>query len=174
MNGFEEAKARRNWLERLGEKIPGLRGFRDRELRRDVDRKLREQISKEIGELKVRARRAAQAYTDAGKIGELARFDRLDRRLDGLSQAVRFADYGYTGFFDVEKIGEPELERLYAFDLAMLDELESLSDQIAAVPPPGGGDPEEALESALERLGSLEQSWARRRDVIGQAAHPAG
>ena len=29
-NGFEEAAGRRNWLERLGEAIPGFRGFQDR------------------------------------------------------------------------------------------------------------------------------------------------
>jgi hypothetical protein len=34
--GYEQAKANRNVLEKLGEKIPGFRGFQDRELRRDV------------------------------------------------------------------------------------------------------------------------------------------
>jgi hypothetical protein len=37
-NGFEEAQGHRNWLERLGDKIPGFKGYQDRELRRDVDR----------------------------------------------------------------------------------------------------------------------------------------
>ena len=37
-DGYEEAKAGRNVLERLGEKIPGYRGFQDRELWRDVER----------------------------------------------------------------------------------------------------------------------------------------
>jgi len=44
-NSFDEAKAQRNILERLGEKIPGYRGFQDRELRRDVDRTLREHLA---------------------------------------------------------------------------------------------------------------------------------
>ena len=51
-NGFDEAKAQRNWLERLGEKIPGLRGFQDRELRREVDKKQREYLAKSVAELK--------------------------------------------------------------------------------------------------------------------------
>src|SRR5689334_15331538 len=34
-DGFEQAKAQRNALERLGAMIPGFRGFQDRELRRD-------------------------------------------------------------------------------------------------------------------------------------------
>ena len=43
-NGYEEARGQRNWLERLGAAIPGYRGFQDRELRRDVDRTLREHL----------------------------------------------------------------------------------------------------------------------------------
>ena len=51
-NGYEEARGQRNWLERLGDKIPGYRGFQDRELRRDVDRQLREHLAAELGRLK--------------------------------------------------------------------------------------------------------------------------
>ena len=78
-NGYEEAKAGRNILERLGEKIPGYRGFQDRELRRDVDRLQREYLSSELGRLKGVLRDKARSYTDAGKIGALTGFDRLDR-----------------------------------------------------------------------------------------------
>ena len=133
-NGFEAAKARRNWLERLGEKIPGFRGYQDRELRRDVDRLQREHLAGEIGRLKGAAREKARAYTDAGRIGSLAGFERLDRQLDGLAQSVRFADYGASGLFDAVKIGEAELARLYEFDLALLEELAELERAIAAVP----------------------------------------
>ena len=60
---------------------------------------------------------------DAGKIGALNGFDRLDRQLDGLSQAIRFSDYGASGLFDPVKIGEPELQRLYEFDLSVVNDL---------------------------------------------------
>ena len=107
-NGYEEARGQRNILERLGDKIPGYRGFQDRELRRDVDRLQREHLASELGRLKSVLRERARDYTDAGKIGVLSRFDRLDRQLDGLSQAVRFSDYGATGLFDPVKIGDAE------------------------------------------------------------------
>ena len=108
--GFEEAQERRNWLERLMDKIPGFRGYQDRELRRDVDKLQREYLAQGARADQAAVRGKAQAYTDAGQIGVLHLFDRLDRRLDGLSQAIRFADYGQSGFFDVVKINEPELD----------------------------------------------------------------
>ncbi len=165
-NGYEEAQARRNWLERLGEKIPGFRGFQDRELRREVDRLQREHLAGELGRLKAAVRGKAQAYTDAGQLGVLHLFDRLDRRLDGLSQSIRFSDYGVSGFFDVVKFGDEELERLYRFDLSVLDDLAQLGGDLAAVPLPGQGDAAAAVDQALGRLAGLEDKWAGRKNVV--------
>jgi hypothetical protein len=165
-DGYEAAREQRNWLERLGAKIPGFRGFQDRELRREVDKLEREQLARELGRVKSAARNTARAYTDAGKIGLLDRFDRLDRRLDGLSQAVRFADYGQSGLFDTVKIGEAELEKLYAFDLSFVEEIESLAHQVAALPQPGAGDAAGALDEALAGVDALASRWSERDNVI--------
>ena len=172
--GFEEAKQRRNWLERLGEKIPGFRGYQNRELRREVDKMQREHLASEMRRLKIAVRDGARAYTDAGKIGVLHRFDRLDRRLGGLSQAVRFADYGASGLFDVVKVYEAELERLYQFDLSVIDDLEGVGAGIAALPSPGQGDAGAALEAVLASLGALEEKWDQRGEVIAGVVKSGG
>jgi hypothetical protein len=169
--GYEQAKAQRNVLERLGEKIPGYRGFQDRELRREVDKLEREHIANELGRLKTVVRDKTRSYTDAGQIAALTGFDRLDRQLDGLSQAVRFADYGASGIFDTVKIGEPELQRLYEFDLSILDDLAGLEADIAAVPAPGGQEaPAAALDRAQQRLRALDDKWRQREQVISDVA----
>src|SRR3954453_11610326 len=176
-NGYEEAKAQRNALERLGEKIPGYRGFQDRELRRDVDRLQREHLASELGRLKWALREHPRAYTDAGKISILSGFDRLDRQLDGLSQAVRFSDYGATGLFDPVKIGEAELQRLYEFDLSVVNDLAQVESEVAALPAPGGDDPSPALDRLLQELRSLDGKWRQREQVISnviQGAQPTG
>lgn len=172
-NGFDEAKAQRNWLERLGEKIPGFRGFQDRELRREVDKMQREYLAESIAGLKAVVRDRAQSFTDAAQIGSLHLFDRLDRRLDGLGQAIRFSDYGVTGFFDVEKIGEDELEKVYEFDLSLLGDIETLSGSLSAIPTPGADNPEAAVEVALQQLGELEEKWSGRGTVIHEIVETA-
>ncbi len=172
-NAFDEAKSQRNILERLGEKIPGYRGFQDRELRRDVDRTLREHLASELGRLKSALRDHTRGYTDAGKLGALNGFDRLDRQIDGLSQAVRFADYGATGLFDPVKIGEPELQRLYEFDLSVVDDLAQLEAGVAAVPAPGGDDPAATLDHLQQAVRALDDKWKQRKQVIGNAVQGA-
>jgi hypothetical protein len=166
-DGYQEAKGRRNVLERLGEKIPGYRGFQDRELRRDVDRLQREHLASELGRLKTALRDRSRGYVDAGKIGALNGFDRVDRQLDGLSQAIRFSDYGATGLFDAVKIGEAELERLYQFDLSLLEDIHALETHAAAVPAPGGEDPAPALDRLQQSVRALDEKWRQRETVIG-------
>jgi hypothetical protein len=166
-NGFETAQANRNLLERIGAKIPGYRGFQDRELRRDVDRLQREHLAAEAGRLKGALRDKARAYTDAGRLDALSGFDRLDRQLDGLSQAIRFSDYGASGLFDPVKVGEPELQRLYEFDLSLLDDLAQLEAAVAALPAPGTGDAAAALEPLLQQARALGEKWKGRELVIG-------
>ena len=176
-DGYDQARSQRNWLERLGDKIPGYRGFQDRELRRDVDRLLREHLAAELGRLKAALRDRARSYTDAGKIGVLGSFDRLDRQLDGLSQAVRFSDYGATGLFDPVKIGEAELARIYEFDQSVVDDLEQLEREIVALPAPGGEAPGAALDRLLQEVRALDDKWRQREQVIGnvvQAGQGAG
>jgi hypothetical protein len=165
-NGFEEAQTQRNWLERLVDKIPGFKGYQNRELRRDVDRMQREYLSQRFGELKATVRRSARDYTDAGQIGILHLFERLDRDLDGMSQAVRFADYGASGLFDVIKIYEEELDKLYQFDLSVIDDLEALSVDLAVVPPPGDEGAREALDQVIDRVIAVRGKWSERKNVI--------
>jgi hypothetical protein len=166
-NGYDEAKGQRNLLERIAAKIPGFRGFQDRELRRDVDRLEREHLASEVGRLKAAVRERARAYTDAGRVGSLQGFDRLDRQMDGLAQAIRFSDYGATGLFDPVKIGEAELARIYEFDLSVLQDLSEVESAVAAIPAPGGDDPAAALDRALARVGALADKWRGREQVVG-------
>jgi hypothetical protein len=168
MNGVERAREQRNWLERLMAKIPGFKSYVNRELRRDVDKLQREHLSGEVREIRDRLRGMARDYTDAGRIPVLQGFDRLDKKLDGLSQAIRFADYGNSGFFDPVKIGEPELERLYEHDCSILDDLEALDTQVGQVPSASLGlDPKPQLDAVRTTVEAIDDKWRRRETVIG-------
>ena len=197
-NGYERAQGQRNLLERLGAKIPGYRGFQDRELRRDVDKLQREHLAAELGRLKALLSSRARDYTDAGQLAALAAFGRLDRQLDGLQQTIRFSDYGASGLFDPVKINEPELERLYAFDLGIVEDVAAVEQAIAAVPAPAGdagtggaaakddagtagnagnagtaGGAGAALDRVRDLVHVLDDKWRQRRQVISQAVQSA-
>ena len=46
--------------------------------------------------------------------------ERVSTRLQTLIDRIRTAAYGYAGFFDLQRVKEPELDRLAAFDKALV------------------------------------------------------
>ena len=61
---------------------------------------------------------------------------------------------------------DAELQRLYEFDLSVLQDVEDLEALVAAVPNPGGEDPAKALEQVQQRVRVLEDKWKQRELVI--------
>ena len=135
-------------------------------MRREVDKLQREHIAEKLAAMKKKAREAAREHADAGRLGLLDSFDRLDRKLDGLSQGVRFSDYGVSGFFDVVKIGEAELEKIYQFDLNFLAEVDDLGARIGSIPVAPDSDPRSAVHEAVGRVSALDELWDKRKTVI--------
>src|ERR1044071_4847884 len=98
----------RNWIERLSSKIPGYSGYVDRERRRDDDKRHREHLADRIRSLKSPLTELARELTNNGRLAEVGLPDALTKKLDHLENRIRFASYGYAGFFDAVKIEKPQ------------------------------------------------------------------
>ncbi len=122
-----------NWLERLIHKIPGYSGYMDREQRRDLDKRHREGLAERLRHLKTPLTELMKQLTDGGRMFEIKPIDQAIKKLDTLENRIRFASYGYAGFFDVVKIEEPQLNAIYQFDLALIEQVEALEAQTADV-----------------------------------------
>ncbi|HEX3559964.1 MAG TPA: hypothetical protein VHU19_12220 [Pyrinomonadaceae bacterium] len=116
----------RNWLEQLGEKIPGYGGYVTKERRRDADKLHREHLADRLRAAKQPLNELMRELSSAGRLFEVGPVDRVLKKIDQIENRVRFASYGYAGFFDAVKIEEPQLERLYQFDLALVERVERL------------------------------------------------
>lgn len=155
---MERAQRARHLLERLGARVPGFAGYLQRELRREVDELLRQQVA---GRLEAARRELAQLISalSLAQAAELARCNRWDKELDSLAQQVRAAGAGYAGLFDAAKVREEELARLYEVDLALAEGGEELL-AVVTQRRPGW---EEDLE---RRIHHLRQALAERPAVV--------
>lgn len=126
-------KDQRNWIERLTAHIPGYGGYVEKETRRDTDKLHREHLANELRRMKQPVTNALRELTDNGRIMEVAPLDRIIKKLDRVENRVRFAAYGYAGFFDVVKIREEQLKMIYDFDLRLSEHVAKLSQQADAV-----------------------------------------
>ncbi len=145
----------RNPLERLVQRIPGFRGYFGRENRREADRLLREfgvdHLDRVISELQRAARGAGLA--DLGTYGEL--IDQVEK----LRNELRFADQGYSGFFDETKRDREEvLDRVYEEDERIVESAVSLSVGVDA-----GGY---TLPHLRAEVRTLQRALEERRQVI--------
>jgi hypothetical protein len=140
----------RNWLERLGEKIPGYGGYVQKERRRDIDKMHREHLADRLRTLKQTLNDVVRELTDGRRLMEVGPVDRAAKKVDMVENRVRYASYGYAGFFDVVKIEEPQLDRLYQFDLALVQKVEELEQHARSLKDAAGTA--EGLKGAAANL----------------------
>jgi hypothetical protein len=120
----------RGWIDRLSEKIPGYSGYVDRERRRDVDKLHREHLADRIRAFKAPLTDLMRDMTSTGRLLEVGSIDLALKKLDRLENRIRFASYGYSGFFDATNIEQAELDSIYQFDLAMVEHVDKLESKL--------------------------------------------
>jgi hypothetical protein len=123
----------RTWLERLADKIPGYGGYVEKERRRDIDKLHREHLADRVRSLKSPLTEVMRELSSGGRLLEVGPVDSAIKKVDHFENRLRFASYGYSGFFDVVKIEEQQLDSIYRFDLALVEDVEKLEAKVAEV-----------------------------------------
>jgi hypothetical protein len=161
---LDKAKAAQNLLERIGNKIPGFAGYRDRDLRRDADRLEREHLAGLLDANKSALNELALNLTRSGSLDLINEVETARRRLDKVTAQVRFADRGYSGFFDLVKVDEAVLGRVYQFDLDLLNDVEEI--QAAARQLGASSDEKTALHALIARIDALGVRLSERETIL--------
>jgi hypothetical protein len=170
-DGLEQARERRNILEELGSKIPGFSGYLEREMRREVDKLQRDWLAHQVDRARFAINGKVRDWTRKGRLDLLDLAGSTEKSLDRLANRIRHADYGSSGFFDAVKIGEAELDRLYAFDLALTDTVEYLALQVEQLPDTAD---EEMLRRLLDATESADRKFDERATVFEEVTQTGG
>jgi hypothetical protein len=128
-------------VEDLVRKVPGFKGYFEKQDRRKADRLLREQLARVFEEQLGEFGRLQKQLINAGGIGYMERVQSIDTRMRTFIDRIESAAQGYAGLFDAVKVKEDALQRVYAFDSALL----VYQDQFAA-----------GLENFAEAIGTEE------------------
>jgi hypothetical protein len=151
----ETLRAQRGALERLIASVPGFRGYLGREERREADKLLRNHGAARLQDV-VRDLNEGIAKVSLDEIGER---QELVTQVEKLCAELRFADRGYSGFFDEAKLdGDAALDAVYAQDERIVEQVEEIAAQAA------GADFSPAkVRGSVKRLGL---ALADRRNAI--------
>lgn len=110
--------------ERIALYIPGYRGYRQKNLRRDEDRAVRQLVGKVIDNAKIDVKNAQRATI--GDLGAMRDGERIYSKMDRYSVDVKKAVNGYSAWHDSVKILESELDAVVSWDAALIDDVEDL------------------------------------------------
>ncbi len=123
----------RGGLEKLVGSIPGYKGYKEKEMRREADRLLRETLARKYEEQWSRLSGVQKRLMSAGGIEFLDDVEGAATKLRGFIDKLKTAAMGYGGLFDAVKVDEAALDKLYAFDSALADGLTQISGTIDAI-----------------------------------------
>ena len=158
----------RNWLQRLGAKIPGFRGYIEKETRRDADKILRDTITDKFN---VQARRITQLQMDLVSSAKLEYVDDMERAATKLKlfvDRVKTTPRGYAGFFDAVQVKEEQLEQLYQWDLQLVEEAEKYAGAVDATAGAIGSDADipTAVRALIDATAQLNELYSKREHVL--------
>ncbi|MEM2739923.1 MAG: hypothetical protein QXQ29_03895 [Candidatus Bathyarchaeia archaeon] len=156
--------------ERIISYIPGYRGYKEKEVRRESDRLVRMEVVARLREAKGILRRSLSNPAVAAKIpGEDSwRIDTLLHRLDRVTQRIDRAVAGYAGIFDAVKVKEDKLESVIEYDLGLIEKAESVRSCIRSLASsdPGSGEWRRILGDLISRVDELDSLIDRRIDIL--------
>lgn len=172
MDPIEQAKSEMGGLERAISKLPGIKGYREKELRRDADKQVRENLARR---LESRRRKLTALQSDLLSSGGLLWMDDVERvvgRLQLLIDRIKTAAYGYAPLWALNRVKEDDLDRLLAFDQELFDEVARLDETIAGLETAVQAN--EGIKDALLEVGdllnALNETFGRRTDIIQNAS----
>ena len=127
---YEKIRSETRLIEKIGLAIPGYRGYKLKELRREADKLIRSHMYRQLTLTRDDLKVTYQKLVDSKVTEAYQDTDRLVARLDAVSSQINYASYGYAGFFDAVKINEDELDRMLDFDSKLVDKVRSLSEEV--------------------------------------------
>jgi predicted nuclease with TOPRIM domain len=96
--------------------------------------------------------------------------DRLTAKMDRITEKVNHASYGYSGFYDIVKIKEENLDRMITFDNQLLDEVDALTasiDDLKAQLLSGNySNLKDKIQTISDKFELLEDTFDKREQVI--------
>ena len=167
---YTQAKSQMRLSERIAAALPGFRGYKEKELRRESDKLIRNNLTLKLSKDKDNVRGIAQRIADKRYLDVLPDIDRLTAKMDRITEKVNHASYGYSGFYDIVKIKEDNLDKMITFDNQLLDEVNALTASIeelkAQLLSNNFSNLKDKIQAVADKFELLEDTFDKREQVM--------
>jgi hypothetical protein len=153
-------------MQKLAEHIPGFSGYRERGLRRKADELVRLHLVGLLDDTLGKLDGVISRRADSRRLDLLDDLDRLRGRVRKVRDGLRYADYGYTGWWDAVKIREAELDRMYQYDLDLRTGVVALDEAVQALAAAAEADLGAQMQAVDAQAETLQQALDHRGEAI--------
>ncbi len=171
MDPVQSAKDEMGGVESCIAKLPGIKGYREKEIRRDADKQVRENLARRLQSRRRKLTSLQGELLTSGGILWLDDVERVVGRLQLFIDRVKTASYGYAPLWGIVRVKEDDLDRLVAFDQDLYGQLAPLDAAIGQLEQAVQGN--EGIKEALRNIGDLvaglNETFNRRAEVIQNA-----
>jgi len=167
---LEKVRKERNLLEKIMGYIPGYRGYKEKELRRESDRLVRMEVVNRLKAAKTAFRRKFANPLLIQKLSseDTFRFDTLTSRIDRVTQRIDRAVAGYAGMFDAIKVKEDKLDTVLEYDVSLIEKAEAIKADVEKVIElePGKDEWRTAMDELISKVEELDGLVDKRSEVL--------
>jgi len=167
---YEKAKEEMRLSERILAGLPGFRGYKEKELRRESDKLIRNHLYQRLMESRKDLKEVFQKLSDSRLQEVLTDMDRFLMRFDRVSEKINHASYGYAGFFNIVKVEEEKLDKMIEFDTNLLDDVEKIVEEATVFKKEVSKQQFEKVRDHIssldDMLETLEETFDERDDVV--------
>jgi hypothetical protein len=166
---LEKVDDERTLMQKIMKLVPGWRGYRIKEERRNADRILRDQIVNRLRQSqdKIQDIRTAVVEKEIEEVYTLV--ESLSSRTEKLISEIEHASYGYRPYFDEIHIDKKDLETMLKFDAWFADNVQAFDKQCDDILMLVEDDADEAtghIKDLRKVVSAMSRKWKERQQVI--------
>ena len=124
----DKAKSDRGLFERAAMYIPGYRGSRNKNIRREVDKEVRREVVRSLTGCKTDLGSIQKNIIANGDIPNGKECDRVKTKTDTYLKRIESAEAGYSGLWEAVKTLDEELKAVVEWDAKLLEGSAELRD----------------------------------------------
>ena len=167
---YEQAKDEMRLPERILAELPGFRGYKEKELRRESDKLIRNNLYEKLMKARSDLKEVFQQLSQQRRFEVLTDMDLLVTKYDRVAEEINHASYGYAGFFNVLKVDEEKLDKMIEFDAQLVDEVQAIVDEASAFKKDVSNNTYETAKDHIQKtdnaLETLEDTFDERGEII--------
>lgn len=146
--------------------LPGIGSYQDRDASREADKALRMELSATLDQLLGRTEWLKTDLAKKGAIKHIQRVEDVTRHLEKVSRMLQFASRGYAPLFSRKQVDEEALDRIYAYDKALIGLVKEIEDAVDGMTDGRDIPPEDKTNHVREMLSGLERRLEERQAFL--------